>query len=133
LKGKESFDFSKIFLRLWNPKIHYRIHKLVQKVHTQSQMNPIQTLAFRFLKVNLELFSHPYQLVGSSYSYVMYVSCFSRICLLFNIWIFLYIVGLIWIANLSGRTSKVYIHSFYLLVRLRGGTQLVVDIKFRAI
>lgn len=40
-------------------KINYRIHKLVQHVHTQSQTNPVQKFAFRFLKVNLVLSSQP--------------------------------------------------------------------------
>jgi len=124
----KSFDFSKIFLRLWNPKIHYCIHKLVQQLSTLSQMNPVQTLVFRLLKANLVLSSQPYHMLGSflQLRYVLLVSCLTAeypyISLAFLS------LALTWTANISGRTSNVYIHYFYSLVWLRGGTPLLVDI-----
>jgi hypothetical protein len=55
-------EFSKI---LWNPKVHYGIHKGAPLLPTLDQMNPVHTNPLYFSKIRLILSAHLYLVLPS--------------------------------------------------------------------
>jgi hypothetical protein len=51
-KFAASQEFPRI---LWNPKVHYPIHKSPPPVSTMSQLNPVHNLISNFLKIRLNV------------------------------------------------------------------------------